>query len=28
METDKPIGKPAIDKILVGQDISVEETKL
>ncbi|MDR1144602.1 MAG: hypothetical protein LBK71_00495 [Verrucomicrobiales bacterium] len=28
METGKPIGKPAIDKILVGQDISVEETKL
>ncbi|MDR1304295.1 MAG: hypothetical protein LBK76_03630 [Verrucomicrobiales bacterium] len=28
MEGGKPIGKPAIDKILVGQDISVEETKL
>jgi hypothetical protein len=28
MDGDKPIGKPAIDKIIVGQDISVEESRL
>jgi hypothetical protein len=28
MDGDTPIGKPVIDKIIVGQDISVEETQL